>query len=138
MHALELAVGDLALTMLLGAGGILGAWLLRRHSHLSARNLYPPEAACGVLLVGVIAVHAWAGVLVLFPITTAWVPQPRRARVGALLISVLARSCATTNSLVGGSGSRRPSSRKASGSIFALRESLSVNGRGQARLITSR
>ena len=37
----QVVVLDLALSLLLGCSGIGGAWLLRRHTSLSIRNLYP-------------------------------------------------------------------------------------------------
>ena len=50
----ETVVADLGLTMLLGLAGAVGAWLLRRRTTLSARNLYPPAAAGALVLAGAI------------------------------------------------------------------------------------
>ena len=69
----ETVVVDLALTMLLGLAGAVGAWLLRRRTSLSARNLYPPAAAGALLLAGAIGLAAWNVALVLLPLVSPWV-----------------------------------------------------------------
>jgi hypothetical protein len=59
---------DLALVIVLGALGTLGAWLLRRRSTVSVKNLYL-AAALLVLAFGVsVAARAWSAVLVLAPV----------------------------------------------------------------------
>src|SRR5450755_2365086 len=58
---------DLALVLALGALGVLGAWLLRRRSTLSVKNLYLAAGLAGLALVVSVAVRAWSAVLVLAP-----------------------------------------------------------------------
>jgi|SRR5450755_3684959 hypothetical protein len=58
---------DLALVLALGALGVLGAWLLRRRSTLSVKNLYLAAGLTGLALVLSVAVRAWSAVLVLAP-----------------------------------------------------------------------
>ena len=73
MINLTAAAVDIAVTLVLGAVGVGGAWWLRRSSSLSIRNLYP-AAALGVLLVGgAVTVRWWTGVLVLMPSCAPWV-----------------------------------------------------------------
>ncbi len=75
----EVVVLDLALALLSGAAGVAGAWLLRRHSGLSVRNLYP-VAALGVAVVSlVVALRMWSVVMVLVPLAT---PALAAATVG--------------------------------------------------------
>jgi Type IV secretion-system coupling protein DNA-binding domain len=69
----ETVVADLALTMLLGLTGAVGAWLLRRRTTLSARNLYPLAAAGALMLAGAIGLSAWNATLVLLPLASPWV-----------------------------------------------------------------
>ena len=69
----ETVVADLALTMLLGFAGAVGAWVLRRRTTLSARNLYPPAAAGALSLAGAIGLSAWNVALVLLPLVSPWV-----------------------------------------------------------------
>jgi hypothetical protein len=59
---------DLALVIALGALGLLGAWLLRRRTTLSVKNLYLAAGLTGLALVVSVAVRAWSAVLVLAPI----------------------------------------------------------------------
>ena len=69
----ETVVADLALTMLVGFAGAVGAWVLRRRTTLSARNLYPPAAAGALSLAGAIGLSAWNAALVLLPLVSPWV-----------------------------------------------------------------
>ena len=59
---------DLALVIALGALGVLGAWLLRRRSTLSVKNLYLAAALTGLAFGVSLAARAWPAVLVLAPI----------------------------------------------------------------------
>src|ERR1019366_10239464 len=68
----ETVVADLGLTMLLGLAGAVGAWLLRRRTTLSARNLYPPAAAGALSFAGAIGLGAWNVALVLLPLVSPW------------------------------------------------------------------
>ncbi len=68
----ETVVADLGLTMLLGLAGAVGAWLLRRRTTLSARNLYPPAAAGALALAGAIGLRAWGVAVVLLPLVSPW------------------------------------------------------------------
>jgi len=53
----------------MGGVGVLCAWMLRRYSTLSARNLYPP-AAIGVAGLGsAVAAHAWTVAMVVAPVS---------------------------------------------------------------------
>jgi len=66
-----IVVTSLALTMMLGAAGVGGAWWLRRYSTLSIRNLYPPAITSGLLVALCVVFGAWAVLLVLAPIAAA-------------------------------------------------------------------
>jgi hypothetical protein len=68
----ETVVADLALTMLLGFAGAVGAWVLRRRTTLSARNRYPPAAVGALSLAGAIGLSAWNAALVLLPLVSPW------------------------------------------------------------------
>jgi hypothetical protein len=59
---------DLALVVGLGALGTLGAWLLRRRSTLSAKNLYLAAALLASAFGLSVAARAWSAVLVLAPV----------------------------------------------------------------------
>ena len=59
---------DLAIVLALGVLGMLGAWLLRRHSTLSVKNLYVVAVLVGVALAVSVAARAWSAVLVLAPL----------------------------------------------------------------------
>ena len=70
--ASELLAADLALTLCCALAGAAGAWVLRRRTNLSARNLYPP-ASLGLLAVGgLAAVRAWTGALAALPLVSLW------------------------------------------------------------------
>src|SRR5450755_3461567 len=58
---------DLALVLALGGLGVLGAWLLRRRSTLSVKNLYLAAGLTGLALVLSVAVRAWSAAMVLAP-----------------------------------------------------------------------
>jgi len=62
-----IVVLDVALVIVLGALGVLGAWLLRRWSTLSVKNLYGAAALMGFALALSVAVRAWSALLVLAP-----------------------------------------------------------------------
>jgi hypothetical protein len=64
---------DLGLTVVLGVSGVVGAWLLRRRTTVSACNLYPPAGAGGVVLVAVVGARWWDATLVLLPLVSPWV-----------------------------------------------------------------
>jgi len=64
----QVVVLDLALSLIVGCGGIAGAWLLRRHSNLSVRNLYPLAVVAIGALAMAIASGWWAAVIVLMPV----------------------------------------------------------------------
>ena len=63
----QVVVLDLALSVIVGCGGIAGVWLLRRRSSLSVRNLYPLAVLAIVGLATAVAAGWWAGVMVLVP-----------------------------------------------------------------------
>ena len=72
MLAPQTVVADLALTILMGLAGTVAAWLLRRRTTLSARNLYLPAAAGVIALAGAIGLHAWDVALALLPLVSPW------------------------------------------------------------------
>jgi len=83
----QLILADIALTFLCAAAGAGGAWLLRRRSSLSVRNLYPVAAVAFALMVAVIAVRSWTAMMVLVPCAAPWVAAAvagRRWRVADL------------------------------------------------------
>jgi hypothetical protein len=65
----QMVVLDLAVSLILGCGGIGVVWLLRRHSSLSVRNLYPLGVVAIVALAAAIASGWWGGVIVLMPVS---------------------------------------------------------------------
>lgn len=66
----QTAVADLGVTILLGLAGVVGAWLLRRRTTLSARNLYPPAGAGLLALAGAIGLRAWDVAFVVLPLVS--------------------------------------------------------------------
>ena len=73
---------DLAIVLALGVLGMLGAWLLRRHSTLSVKNLYVVAVLVGSALAVSVAARAWSAVLVLAPLGA---PALARRGIGASL-----------------------------------------------------
>jgi hypothetical protein len=71
MLAPPIVLTSVALTMLLGAGGALGAWWLRRSTTLSIRNLYPAATAAALMIVLCVLLGAWAVLVVLVPLASA-------------------------------------------------------------------
>jgi len=69
----EAVVIDLVVTLTLVGGGVLGAWLIRRRTTLSARNLYVPAAVGSIALAASFAAHAWTLGLLLLPLASPWV-----------------------------------------------------------------
>jgi len=73
MLAPQVVLVDLAVILLFGMAGVGGAWLLRRRSTLSVRNLYAP-AGLSALLAGVcVAVGWWDGLLLTLPLAALWI-----------------------------------------------------------------
>jgi hypothetical protein len=71
---------DLGLSLVLALAGIGGAWLMRRVSTLSVRNLYPPAAiALAVIAVGV-ALRAWTPLMVIVPFGSPWIAAAAAGR----------------------------------------------------------
>jgi hypothetical protein len=64
----QVVVLDLALSLVLGCSGVGGAWLLRRRSSLSIRNLYP---------LAVLAIAAVATAVASGPVTRRTTPTRR-------------------------------------------------------------
>jgi hypothetical protein len=62
---------DLALVIAFGALGMLGAWLLRRRSTLSVKNLYLAAVVMGLAFGVSVAARAWSVALVLAPVCAA-------------------------------------------------------------------
>ncbi len=69
----QAVVIDLAATLIVGSVGVLGAWLMRRRTTLSARNLYPPAGVGLALLAGALGAHRWDVALVCLPLAAPWV-----------------------------------------------------------------
>ncbi|MDQ6804829.1 MAG: type IV secretion system DNA-binding domain-containing protein [Actinomycetota bacterium] len=63
----------LAITLVGVAVGVGVAWLLRRRSTLSVRNLYPPAVLAVLLLAAAVALRWWVGVLIVLPIGAPWI-----------------------------------------------------------------
>ncbi len=59
----------LATTAVLGAAGIAGAWLMRRRTMLSIRNVYAVAVLLAVAVTVTAAAQAWNVLLVLLPVT---------------------------------------------------------------------
>jgi hypothetical protein len=57
----QVVVLDLALSLLLGCSGVGGAWLLRRRSSLSIRNLYPLAVLAIAAVVDTYRTHVGQG-----------------------------------------------------------------------------
>ena len=64
---------DLALTLCLVAVGVGGAWLMRRRSTLSIRNVYPPAFAVAAAMVVCVVVRAWGMLIVLLPLAAPFI-----------------------------------------------------------------
>ena len=65
----QVVVADLALSLLLACGGLVGVWLLRRRTSLSVRNLYPIAGLAIVAIALAVASGWWAAVIVLVPVS---------------------------------------------------------------------
>jgi hypothetical protein len=74
----QLILLDIALTFLCAAAGAGGAWLLRRRSSLSIRNLYPAAALAFALIAAAIAAQSWTAMMML-----VLCRGPRRRWLGA-------------------------------------------------------
>ena len=64
---------DVSAILALGTLGALCAWMMRRYSTLSVRNVYAPAAITAAVLVAVLAMHAWTPAMVLAPPTAFFV-----------------------------------------------------------------
>jgi len=71
MLAPQTVVADLGLTLMCALVGAAGAWLLRRRTSLSARNLYPPAGTVVLTLAGLAFLHAWSAALIVLPVVSA-------------------------------------------------------------------
>jgi hypothetical protein len=69
----QLVLIDLAATMLAGAGGVAGAWWLRRRTSLRVANLYPLAATTVTSVAVAVAARSWPAVMVLLPVAAPWV-----------------------------------------------------------------
>jgi hypothetical protein len=65
----QVVVLDLALSLVLGCSGVGGAWLLRRRSSLSIRNLYPLAVLAIAAVATAVATGWWPAVIVLVPVS---------------------------------------------------------------------
>jgi len=59
---------DVFATLGLGGLGVLCAWVMRRYTTLSARNLYVPAAATAAALTAAVAIHGWTVVMLVAPL----------------------------------------------------------------------
>jgi len=64
---------DLALTLCFATVGVGGAWLMRRRSKLSIRNLYPPAFAFTAAMAVCVVVRAWGMLMVLLPLAAPFI-----------------------------------------------------------------
>lgn len=80
MFALRLVLFDFALTLCIGFVGVIAAWWMRRRTTLSARNLYPPAAFAGALLLVSLGLRDWTLALIVLPIAA---PAIAGAALGA-------------------------------------------------------
>jgi hypothetical protein len=64
-----LTVIDAGAVLVSVALGALAAWILRRYSTLSARNLYPPAAVAALAMAGVLSSREWAALMPLGPVS---------------------------------------------------------------------
>jgi hypothetical protein len=64
---------DLGVGLVLGAGGIAGAWFIRRYTSLAARNAYPPAIAGGASVIACALLHWRTPELVAIPLAVPWV-----------------------------------------------------------------
>ena len=71
---------SIAVTVVLTAVGVLGAWWLRRRTTLSIRNLYPIAAAGLAALIAALALRVWPAVLILLPLTASAVAASAAGR----------------------------------------------------------
>ncbi len=69
----QLLVADFGLTLLFAIAGTGAAWLLRRRTTLSARNLYPLAVVGLAIDAGLGCLRAWSPALILLPLVAAWV-----------------------------------------------------------------
>jgi hypothetical protein len=73
MLRLNFVAVDLVVTMAAGGCGILGAWLVRRRTSCSVKNLYLAAVVAGVLLGASMAARAWDVSLALLPVASPWI-----------------------------------------------------------------
>ena len=71
---------DLAVSLLTGACGVLGAWLMRRRTMLSSLNLYLAATLGAVVLAVCVAARLWDELLVALPLSTPWIAAAGVAR----------------------------------------------------------
>jgi hypothetical protein len=69
----QLVLVDLAVTVLAGAGGVGGAWWLRRRTSLKVANLYPLAATAVIAVAVAVAARSWPVAIVLLPVAAPWV-----------------------------------------------------------------
>jgi hypothetical protein len=65
----QLALIDVALILAGALAGILGAWLMRRRSTLSIRNVYPLATLAAAVLLAAILAGSWDAVAILSPLS---------------------------------------------------------------------
>jgi hypothetical protein len=63
----QIVVVDLAVSLILGLGGVAGVWWLRRHSSLSVQNLYPVAVVAVAALAAAVVSRSWTAVMLLTP-----------------------------------------------------------------------
>jgi hypothetical protein len=92
---------DVFVTLGLGGFGVLCAWVMRRYTTLSARNLYAPAAAGAAALTAALAVHGWAVAMFLAPPSFSH-PLRLKAALGAGA-GMATRPASVAPTLAGGS-----------------------------------
>jgi hypothetical protein len=84
---LRLLAIEMAAVLILGGGGILGAWWLRRSTTLSIRNVYPLAAGLVALALAALLTQHWVLAAVVVPLSTCCVTAAasgRRSRLSDL------------------------------------------------------
>lgn len=66
-----LVLSDIGAVLITGGLGVLAAWLLRRRTTLSIRNVYPVATVAALVTAATAAARWWPGLMALSPIAAA-------------------------------------------------------------------